>query len=131
MKQLLLQAARFSTVGGGATALHIGAAIALNGLTGLSALRSNFAAFLIAVSISYLGNCFWTFGAASRHQRAVPRFLLLSLICFSVNQAIVFGVVTILAQPLWLAMIPVAAIVPAFGFWLNRTWVFVPAEADA
>lgn len=131
MKQLLLQAARFLTVGGGSTAIHIATAITLNGLAGMSALWSNFAAFLIAACVSYPPNWYWTFDAASRHRHALPRFVMLSLLCFSVNQAIVYGVVERLAQPLWLAMVPVAAIVPALGFGLSRVWAFGPAAADA
>jgi len=41
------------------------------------------------------------------------------------NQAIVYGVVVTLGQPLWLAMVPVAVVVPAFGFWLSKTKVFI------
>lgn len=126
-----MQTARFLTVGGGATTIHAGTAIALNGLAGMSPLWSNFTAFLVAVSISYLANWFWTFDSASRHRDAMPRFAMLSLMCFAVNQSIVYAVVEWLAQPLWLAMIPVAIMVPALGFWLSRAWAFNPVAADA
>jgi hypothetical protein len=36
--------------------------------------------------------------------------------------------VELLHQPLWLAMVPVVVVVPAFGFWLSKTQVFLPTH---
>ena len=126
MNGLLRQAVKFAAVGGGATLVHVAAALTLNGLAHVAPLRANFLAFLVASCVSYLGNWFWTFDAASHHAFSLPRFAALSLSCFALNQAIVYGVVERLGHPLWLAMMPVAAIVPAFGFWLSKTQVFLP-----
>ncbi len=126
MNGLWRQAAKFAAVGGGATLVHVLAALAFNSLAHVAPLRANFLAFLVASSVSYLGNWFWTFDGSSRHAFSLPRFAGLSLSCFALNQAIVFAVVERLGQPLWLAMVPVAAVVPAFGFWLSRTQVFLP-----
>ncbi|HEY5597265.1 MAG TPA: GtrA family protein [Kiloniellales bacterium] len=128
MTELFRQIPKFLAVGGGATAVHVAAALAFNGLAGVTPLWANVLAFLVASGVSYLGNWFWTFDAASRHGLAAPRFLALSLTCFAVNQAIVYAVVEWLGRPLWLAMIPVVLVVPAFGFWLSRSWVFLPAR---
>lgn len=130
MKQVLRQLPKFFAVGGGATAVHVAAALSFNGLAGIPPLWANVMAYFVASAVSYLGNWFWTFDAASRHGPAVPRFLALSLSCFAVNQAIVYAVVEWLGRPLWLAMIPVVIAVPAFGFWLSRSWVFLPVRAD-
>ena len=126
MNGLLGQALKFAAVGGGATLVHVLAALTLNSLAHVTPLRANFLAFLVASCVSYLGNWSWTFDAASRHAFSLPRFTALSLSCFALNQAIVYGVAEKLGQPLWLAMIPVVAIVPAFGFWLSKTQVFLP-----
>jgi putative flippase GtrA len=126
MNGLLRQAMKFVTVGGGATLVHVLAALTLNSLAHMAPLRANFLAFLVASCVSYLGNWFWTFDASSRHAFSLPRFAALSLSCFALNQAMVFGGVEQLGQPLWLAMVPVVAIVPAFGFWLSKTQVFLP-----
>ena len=126
MNGLLRQAMKFIAVGGGATLVHVLAALTLNGLAHAPPLRANFLAFLVASCVSYAGNWFWTFDAASHHAFSLPRFAALSLSCFALNQAIVYGVVVHLGQPLWLAMVPVVAIVPAFGFWLSKTQVFLP-----
>jgi putative flippase GtrA len=129
MNGLLRQAVKFAAVGGGATLVHVLAALALNSLAHVAPLRANFLAFLVASCVSYLGNWFWTFDAASHHAFSLPRFAALSLSCFALNQAIVYGVVEQLGQPLWLAMVPVVAIVPAFGFWLSKTKVFISGDA--
>ena len=126
MNGLFRQAVKFAAVGGGATLAHVVAALTLNGLLNVAPLRANFLAFVIASCVSYLGNWFWTFDAASHHAFSLPRFAALSLSCFVLNQAIVYGVAIKLGQPLWLAMVPVVAIVPAFGFWLSKTQVFLP-----
>jgi putative flippase GtrA len=126
MNELLRQAAKFAAVGGGATAVHVLTALALNSLMQVAPLRANFAAFLMASFVSYMGNWYWTFDGTSRHVFSIPRFAALSLSCFGVNQAIVYGVVELLGQPLWLAMVPVVVVIPAFGFWLSKTQVFLP-----
>jgi putative flippase GtrA len=126
MNGLLRQVAKFATVGGGATGVHVLTALALNSLLQAAPLRANFVAFLVASFVSYMGNWFWTFDGSSRHVFSLPRFAALSLSCFALNQAIVYGVVERLGQPLWLALVPVVAIVPAFGFWLSKTQVFLP-----
>jgi putative flippase GtrA len=131
MNGLFRQALKFVTVGGGATLVHVLAALMLNGLAHVAPLRANFLAFLVASCVSYVGNWFWTFDAASRHAFSLPRFAALSLSCFALNQAIVYGVVEKLGQPLWIAMVPVVAIVPAFGFWLSRTQVFLPKPSGS
>jgi putative flippase GtrA len=126
---LTLQAMKFGVVGGGATFVHVLAALTYNGLAGVTPLWANFFAFLTAAIVSYAGNWFWTFNGVSRHFHAFPRFALLALTCFALNQLIVFGVVQLLGQPLWLAMVPVVIIIPVLGFWLNKTQVFLPSHS--
>ena len=92
----------------------------------MAPLRANFLAFLVASCVSYVGNWFWTFEGTSRHAVSLPRFAALSLSCFALNQAIVYGVVGASRSTLWLAMVPVVVIVPVFGFWLSKTQVFLP-----
>lgn len=128
MNGFLRQLAKFATIGGGATLVHVLAAVTLNSLAQVAPLRANFLAFLVASLVSYMGNWIWTFEGNSRHVFSFPRFVALSLSCFAVNQAIVFGVVERLGQPLWLAMVPVIVVVPAIGFWLSKTHVFLPRQ---
>lgn len=122
--ETLRQAGRFTLVGLVATAVHIAAALAMHGSFGVSPLWSNFAGFLSAVAVSYLGNWYWTFDHTSRHGFAVPRFIAVALAGFAINHALVFFIADVADRPLWQAMIPVALIVPALSFWLNKTRVF-------
>lgn len=119
---------KFAAVGGGATLVHVLAALTINGLANVAPLRANFLAFIVASCVSYIGNWFWTFEGSSRHVFSLPRFAALSLSCFALNQAIVYGVTERLGQPLWLAMVPVVIVVPAFGFWLSKTKVFISGD---
>ncbi len=124
MIAIFRQASKFAVVGVIATAVHITTAIAVNALAGVPPLPANVIAFVTACGVSYLGNRNWTFAVSTRHAVAVPRFLAVSLTCFGINQAIVYVIAVLMARPLWVAMIPVAVVVPALSFWLNRVWVF-------
>jgi putative flippase GtrA len=130
MTPLALQFARFAIVGGGATLIHLGTALTLNAVLGLSPLRANFCAFLAAVAFSYWGNFVWTFDAASAHRAALPRFLALSLALFAVNQAIVYVATELWGWPFFAALVPVVMIVPVGGFLAGRFWAFLPRHVQ-
>ena len=149
MHGLLKQAAKFATIGAGATALHVASALLFhsyagfsalqanflaflvasallfNSFAGFTALESNFLAFLVASAFTFCGNYFWTFSKAGKFVNTIPRFVVLSSSCFAVNQTIVFLVTHTMHMPLWIAMIPVVAFIPAFSFWVSKTRVFV------
>lgn len=57
------QFARYGLVGIGNTLVHWGVFLALHLLLGLNQARSNFAAFVVAASLSYLANAHYTFAA--------------------------------------------------------------------
>lgn len=126
MNTLLRQLAKFAAVGGGATVVHVTSALVFHSYVGIAPLTANFYAFLVASAVSYWGNWLWTFDKASHHHFSAPRFAAVSLTCFSVNQLIVYGVVNLLRQPLWVAMFPVVIFIPLLGFWLSKTRVFLP-----
>ncbi len=127
MNGLLKQLTKFASVGVIATGIHVVMALLLNSTFGFAALSANFLAYLIASTFSYFGNWLWTFEKMGTLKQSLPRFAFLNLACFAVNQALVYGVVVILKQPLAVAMVPVIAIIPAFSFWLSKSRVFVPA----
>ncbi len=125
MGGLLNQIAKFATIGVGATIIHVASALLFNSVAKFSALQSNFLAFLVASAFTYCGNYFWTFAKTGAVSSTLMRFTFLSFSCFAVNQSIVYFVTSILQLPLWLAMIPVVALIPAFSFWVSKTKVFV------
>jgi putative flippase GtrA len=123
-----LQFARFAIVGGGATLIHLGTALTLNAVLGLSPLRANFCGFLAAVAFSYWGNFVWTFDAAGAHKAALPKFLALSVALFAINQAIVHVATELWGWPFFAALLPVVMIVPIGGFLASRFWAFLPRQ---
>jgi putative flippase GtrA len=127
MNQLLNQLAKFATVGAVATVVHVASALLLNSFLNVPALEANIFAFVIASVPSYLGNWVWTFSRTSKITTSLPRFVALNLMCFAINQSIVFCVVEILELPLWIAMVPVLAVIPLVSFWMSRAKVFVAA----
>ena len=124
MTAVATQAARFFTVGGAATVVHVACALGLHSLFGVAPLIANVFAFLVASAVSYIGNWRWTFGTSGEHAHAVPRFLLIAISAFGVNQFTVFLLVEKLGYPFWIGLIPAVLIVPVVTFWLNWTRVF-------
>jgi putative flippase GtrA len=125
MDGLLKQIAKFATIGVGATFIHVAAALLFNSFAKFSALQSNFLAFLVASAFTYCGNYFWTFAKTGAVSSTLIRFIFLSLSCFAVNQTIVYIVTSLMQLPLWIAMIPVVAVIPAFSFWVSKKRVFI------
>ncbi len=125
MHGLLKQAAKFATIGAGATALHVASALLFNSYAGFSALQANFLAFLVASAFTFCGNYYWTFSQTGKIVATIPRFVVLSSGCFAINQAIVYVVTSLAHLPLWVAMLPVVAVIPAFSFWASKTKVFI------
>ena len=129
MSELLRQIAKFASVGMIATALHIAVAMTVHYGAGLTALRANFAAFCVATLWSYCGNWAWTFGRRAKVTSSAPRFFAMSLAAFALNQGIVFWLTSVQGLSLAAALVPVAAIVPAFSFWLSRSHIFATRHA--
>jgi putative flippase GtrA len=128
MRRLATQFLRFATVGGGATLIHLGTALALNGFFGLSPLRANFGGFIAGIAFSYWGHFVWTFDSVSAHRGALPRFVILQFTLFALNQAIVYVATELWGWPFWAALVPVVMIVPLGGFLAGRFWAFLPRQ---
>ncbi len=124
----IAQIFKFGVVGITATLVHVLTALYMHDVVGLSPMRSNFIAFLVASSPSYLGNWLWTFNQNGTAAHTFPRFIALSGSCFCLSQALVYTTVEIMGFPMWLSMLPVVSIVPAVSYWLSRTKIFRPMK---
>jgi putative flippase GtrA len=127
--QLTLQYARFGAVGLAATATHAVMFMSLIELMGLRPLGANFAAFGIAVLVSFLGHAHWTFprqtGDRTWQQRATfMRFALVALTGLALNSLAVLLVINILAQPYQYALVLMICVVPLIVFALSKLWAF-------
>ena len=126
---LFFQFARFGAVGLLATLVHVAVGLGLAGAFGIAPLAANFAAFSVAVLVSYLGNRGWTFGLdGSGRLDQLPKFLVTAVLGLALNQALVFVLVERLGWSYGAALAVVVAVVPLVSFAANRWWVFAPAR---
>jgi putative flippase GtrA len=83
--------------------------------------------FIVFTAISYLTHGAFSFrghgGRDQVHVRAT-RFLIVNLIGFALNQAIVWLLVKKLGGPTWWPIIPFVLLTPWVTFALHRKWVF-------
>lgn len=114
----------FALVGAAATATHVAGALGARELAGASPLMANFAGYLLAVGVSYLGNARLTFRRAVWRGPQFARFLVVSLLGLLLTQALTWLLVQRLGWPFWAGLAVVAVAVPAMSFVLSRAWAF-------
>ena len=87
-------------------------------------MASTCCAFLFVVLENYLMHYLWTFRSATPHRKALPRFLFMSAVGFSLNGAIMLVGVEVLTFN-YLAVQGVAvAVVVLWNFILAHYWIF-------
>ncbi len=79
MKAVLNLLARYGKIGIAATVLYLAAASGLR-LVGMGTGTASTFAYVAACSVSYLGHRSYTFRSDAEHRRALPRFLVVSLV---------------------------------------------------
>ena len=121
---LARQAASFGLIGVTATGVHVLVALAARHLAHLAPLSASFTGYLAAVSVSYFGNTFLTFGAEPWRGPQIVRFAVMSLSGLALGQAIIWLLVTRLGLPFWVGLAGMVAVVPAASFAAARFWVF-------
>jgi len=114
----------FAIVGAAATATHVCAALAAREVFLASPLIANFAGYLLAVGVSYLGNARLTFRRAALHGPRFLRFVVVSLLGLALTQGLTWLLVLRLGWPFWAGLAVVAVAVPALSFLLARAWAF-------
>lgn len=124
MTRILSDAWRFALVGIVATIIHVLTALLLAHVAGLGAFWANLCAFIVAWSISYLGNDHLTFRSGAHWSKTAPRFLIVSLFCLVLNQVFVLISVGHFGWSFPAALAVVVTLVPLTSFILSRRWVF-------
>ena len=138
----LAQAARFGAVGLAATAVHYAVLVGCVDGAGLAAAPSNGLAFLVALSVTFLGQSVWVFpgapsaaardagGLAARLAQAdalrLARFAAAAVAGFAANAAVMALAVDAAGLPYRAGFAIGLAVVPPLSFVLARSWVFVP-----
>lgn len=124
MKVLVRQIGAFLIVGLAASACHVFVALILARFAGFSPLSANFAAYLCAVGISYLGHARYTFGRSAKDSGQLLKFLIVSLLGLVCTQATTLLLVEIWNWPFALSLMVVSVVTPAVTFTAARLWVF-------
>jgi putative flippase GtrA len=119
------QVLRFIIVGSAAAAVHFLVVLVLvQGLHWLP-LLANIAAFVVAFQVSYCGHHFWTFAHDTRsHQQSLPRFLLVAIGSFCLNEFLYFLLLHYAPFPYWLSLGMVLVSVAVITFLLGKFWAF-------
>jgi putative flippase GtrA len=123
-RPLLQQVPLFAVVGAAATLTHVAVALAARELAGLSPMQANFAGYLLAVGISYLGNARLTFRRRALHGPQFARFVAVSLLGLALTQGLTWLLVERVGWPFWGGLGVVAVAVPALSFVFARAWAF-------
>ncbi|PGT84443.1 hypothetical protein COD11_11065 [Bacillus sp. AFS040349] len=79
--------------------------------------------FFIMTLFSYLLNKKYTFGGKYSHQQLL-RFLVVSIIGFTLNFVIIFTVVNVLSFHYAIGEIVTVLVIPLINFTLNNIWTF-------
>ncbi len=119
------QVVRFGLVGAAAAATHFGVAVASVRALALDPQLANVVGFVVAFTVSFLGQWRWTFGAhGAPLARALPSYFLVALGGFAVN-AIAYRWL-LMHTPLRydVALALVIGFVAAMTFVLSRFWAF-------
>ncbi|WP_394202355.1 GtrA family protein [Marinagarivorans algicola] len=116
-----IQLIRFGVVGGGAAAIHFGIALMLTEKIGASIQIANLMGFWVGFVASYAGQVLFTFQKAPSRANFLLYFGL-GLVNYCVACCLVF--VSGLWLPTWAVFACTVALIPLFGFWVNRFWIF-------
>ncbi|MGI8632274.1 MAG: GtrA family protein [Solirubrobacterales bacterium] len=119
-----LQLLRFGLVGGSGYAVNLAVFTVAFGVLGFHHLTAATAAFAVAVSNNFLWNRHWTFDARAGSARTqAVRFLVVSLVAFSVSLGLLEGLVAMGLPEVSAQALAVASAMP-IGFLGNRLWSF-------
>jgi putative flippase GtrA len=110
-------------VGACATLLHYAIMALLASLCGVAALPASQCGFLAGGVLSYALNRAVTFRAPVAHRRALPRYVLATLVGWCVN-GVALALLQALVGSIWMAQAGASAAVAIISFMLQRRIVF-------
>lgn len=118
-----LSLARFASVGVLGTFIYFGVLWTLVERLRFSAMLATCCAFLVVVGVNYMSHRYWTFRSRAPHGEAAPRFLIVSMIGFCVNGA-VMSVGLQHSGLNYLAVQAVAIIIVVLCNFFGARWIF-------
>ncbi len=120
----LSKALRFAIVGGLATLVHLGVAMAALAL-GAGAFQGNALGFGVAFIAGLVGHFYFTFGLSNGFGRSAWRYGVIAFAGFAVNNGLLAGLKAAKATPDSAALAIAILVVPAGTFLAARFWGFV------
>jgi len=123
--QILKQALRYCLVGGVAAITQLCSVIAIVECFGTNPLWANVIGFCFGFVVSLLGHRHWTFADSPRQMREVlPRFTLLALINFSINQPLFAALHQHSSRHYSSSLLMAILVAASITFLLNKFWIF-------
>ena len=119
-----MQFMRFGLVGIVATLCHMCTLIILVEFFNHQPLVASTIGFILAVIVSYILNCRFTFEVRGNHVLLFSKYLIVCLTGLVINTSIMFLTVEILKWWYIIGQIPTLIIVPITNFTLNKYWTF-------
>jgi putative flippase GtrA len=116
--------ARFFVAGGTAAAIHFALLHLFISVLGWEAVVSTSVGYIVAVTLSYLANYYWTFKATLPHRHAIPKFLLVAGTGLGLNALVFAGVKYGLGAHYFVAQAVATGLVMFWNFALQRAWSF-------
>ena len=116
------QILRFGMVGAAASLTYLISSIGLLGL-GFAPIAVNLAAFAISISLSYLGQYYFTYRAADAHRVLSARYGVSTAVLIAACTALHCGLLRLSLDPR-LASLAVTVVYPVLSFLLNHGWVY-------
>lgn len=128
----VLRLMRFGIVGLSAFAVNWLVVVAVVSTGWMNPLRANVVAFLVAFSVSYAGHRGWTFaGYGGRHTQSFPRFALVAVIGFLVNEGCYYLLLDKLRVDYRAGLVIAVGIAAVSTYVLSACWAFGGKGQDA
>jgi len=123
-----LRLMRFGAVGGLAFAVHWLTVVVIVSHLSIQPLVANIFGFLAAFQVSYVGHRYWTFGADAGTENSLPRFFLVAIAGFFINEGIYAVLLKHTALGYKGALVIAVAGAAAGTYVLSHFWAFRPSR---
>ena len=125
MKTLNKSLLFFLLVGSAAAFVHLVTVISIVEIFKLNPLYANVIGFLVAFNASYFGHHHFTFeGHGSSHKQAAPKFFLVALTSFCLNQGLFYILFRLVDLNYIIALFIVLIAVAIFTFLSSKFWAY-------
>jgi putative flippase GtrA len=115
---------RYGFAGAASAVTHLGILTVLVELAGFRPVMSSALGFTASIGVSYLLQRSWVFASAVPNHVALPRFLLVTAVGFTLNVVIMWGGTEALQLNYLLVQLVALVAIPLSNYTLNSIWTF-------